>query len=134
MNDVTPIDEFDLPKRSREALKEVGIFTIEDAAMQSDDFLLGLVGFGELSLKKLRDWEKTQPVPQGDVAQVGNFNELVAHWEAQQREGEHLELAKHILVGVCTTKGKALPTYADDALITAGRLLELWEDMHSDPS
>lgn len=54
----TPVDRLgSMSPRARWALKQAGIFTLEDAAARPDEELLAIPHFGESSLVRLRAWQ-----------------------------------------------------------------------------
>lgn len=64
----TPVDRFlAMSPQARWALKKAMIFTLEAAAARSDEDLLAIVGFGESSLVKLREWQEDPSVIQAGV-------------------------------------------------------------------
>jgi len=58
----TPIDVLkNLSFKAKNALRNAGIGTLEEATSLTDAELLGLEGMGKASIARLRDWQEDRP-------------------------------------------------------------------------
>jgi hypothetical protein len=109
----TPVDAFvRMSPQARWALKKAGIYTLEDAARWPDASLLGIPGFGESSLVKLRQWEQDPSVIQAPAGRASaadpREDRIYAAYFALRAAGHGTEKARELAVAEVDSLSKYL--------------------------